>query len=171
MGSEQKVRDWGQNTKEPLNVVFIEGKSGLRNPGYFPSDILWEHKTNGTPLHYPINLEAHGRTGWNTRTRIGSVGVGITHCRNGIVEIECDLWRLGVDLIPEFVAPLAAKWEEQAQKLPRAIRNRRCIRFDSIVINFPTLPEFLDDWRNQLRELLSNPKHFDMQVKTGVGKN
>ena len=140
MESEKKVWDWGQNTKEPLNVVFIEGKSGRRNP---------------------INHEAHGRTGWNTRTGIGSVGVGITHCRNGLVEIECDVYRLGVDLKPEIVAPLEAKWKEQAEKLPSAARYQDGTRLDYRVFHFPTLPEFLEDWKVRLREVLSNPQSYE----------
>jgi hypothetical protein len=114
--------------------------------------------------------EAKARTGCDLTTNELNLGVGISQRPNGLLNVEFDLWRLGVDLRPETVERLRARWEREvlgfSKPLQKSVNKR--VHFSKSFAVFEIAPAQLEEWKRELAAVLENPESFEATENRNV---
>lgn len=96
---------------------------------------------------------AHRRTGRNIRTGELTLGVSMRNRHNGTVRIEADLIRLPYGLTADAIERLQSHWDAIT---PLKMQARMQHHFGCTFIQFDTMTEHANDWRELLAMVLSD---------------
>lgn len=107
--------------------------------------------------------EAHQYTGFDRTTREPSVGVYIVRRPNGLMRIGFDLWRLSVNLQPAAIERIENRWRQEALSLSKSMLKSvgRRSHFSKSFARFEISPERIEEWKNELESVLSNPDSYE----------
>jgi hypothetical protein len=107
--------------------------------------------------------EARSHTGYDHDTREPSVGVYIVRRQNGLLRIGFDIWKLDVNLRPTVLECLENRWRQQtanfSKSLLRSVNHR--VHFSKSFAQFEIAPEQIEEWKQTLEDMLSNPASYE----------
>jgi hypothetical protein len=105
--------------------------------------------------------DAHFRTG---RDREGErhLGVYMVPRKNGMVRVGFDLLRLNLNLRPEIIERLWARWRAEGDSLSKSLLKsaERRSHFSKSFAAFEVSIHRLEQWKRELESILSNPDSY-----------
>lgn len=112
-------------------------------------------------------------TGRSRTTKQITIGVGVRHRRNGIVNVDLDLWRIDYDLSQDAIDGLCSYWHQLnvRHRLPtKMIRKLEGFmgrpQFSATFVSFNCTSEQAEEWKDFLAAVLSNrASYIDIRAR------
>ena len=146
--SEKKGPTMWLTTPAPPPVRFFAGRSD----SFVEFGGSWRRMTSED--------EAHSHTGYHGETHIG---IYVIRRPNGLLRIGFDLWKLDVNLRPATIESLERRWREHATSLSKSLQRSTLRRghFSKSFASFEIAPESIEEWKDELETVLSNPDPYE----------
>ena len=108
--------------------------------------------------------EARASTGYSRDAHEPNVGIYLVPRPNGLVRVGFDLWKLDVNLRPEIVEGMEARWRAEAVSFSKSLLKSvlRRSHFSKSFARFEISPDRLEQWKEELESILSNPESYDV---------
>ena len=128
---------------------------------FFSRPSQWLRRVGSQWRRATPECDAHSHTG---RDQDGErhLGIYVVPRRNGLVRIAFDLWRLGLNLRPEIIERLWARWRADGESLSKSLLKsaERRSHFSKSFAAFEVSIHRLEQWKSELDSILSNPASY-----------
>jgi hypothetical protein len=148
----------------------VSGKKGIRGRPVAPTLVRFFAgrsqsfvQFGGSSRRMTAEDKARSHTGYHRETYELNIGIYVIRRPNGLLRIGFDLWKLDMNLRPATIESLERRWREHAASLSKSLQRStsRRTHFSKSFACFEVAPERIEEWKDELETVLSNPDSYE----------